>query len=111
MDQKRIVGIGNIYASEALFRARLSPRKRARRLSQSEAERLHSAIRAVLEEAIAHRGTTLLDYRDASGERGAFAGRLRVYDREGQPCVNCGTSIRRIVQAGRSTFYCPTCQR
>ena len=111
MDQRRVVGIGNIYASEALFRARLSPRKAARRLSRKECERLHDGIRKVLQEAIDFRGTTLLDYRDAAGERGAFARRLRVYDRAGEPCTECETPIRRIVQGGRSTFYCPSCQK
>ena len=111
MDQRRVVGVGNIYASEALFRARISPRKAARRLTKGETERLHLAIREVLEEAINFRGTTLLDYRDAAGGRGDFSRRLRVYDRSGEPCVTCGTAIRRIVQGGRSTFYCPECQR
>ena len=111
MDQKRVVGVGNIYASEALFRARIDPRKPARSLSRPRARRLRDAIQEVLREAIEFRGTTLLDYRDASGEQGAFARRLRVYDRAGEPCPNCGTPIRRIVQGGRSTFFCPRCQR
>ncbi|MEX2583815.1 MAG: bifunctional DNA-formamidopyrimidine glycosylase/DNA-(apurinic or apyrimidinic site) lyase [Gemmatimonadota bacterium] len=111
MDQRRVVGVGNIYASEALFRARISPRKAARRLLRREAEALHDSIRSVLQEAIDFRGTTLLDYRDAGGEQGSFAARLRVYDRKGEPCHHCGTAIRRIVQGGRSTFYCPGCQR
>ena len=111
MDQKRVVGVGNIYASEALFRAGLSPRKSAKRLTRREAEELHATIQEVLRESIDFRGTTLLDYRDADGEEGSFAARLRVYDREGEPCVNCGTPIRRIVQAGRSTFFCPHCQK
>jgi formamidopyrimidine-DNA glycosylase len=111
MDQKRIVGVGNIYASEALFRAKLSPRKAALRLTRREATALHDAVRTVLEESIDSRGTTLLDYRDADGEQGEFASRLRVYDREGEPCVVCGSKIRRIVQGGRSTFFCSKCQR
>jgi formamidopyrimidine-DNA glycosylase len=111
MDQRRVVGVGNIYASEALFRAGVSPRKSARRLTRRETSALHDAVRAVLQEAIDFRGTTLLDYRDASGERGEFSRRLRVYDRDGEPCLTCGTPIRRIVQGGRSTFYCPLCQR
>lgn len=111
MDQRRVVGVGNIYASEALFRARLSPRRWARTLTRAEAGRLHDAVRAVLTEAIEFRGTTLLDYRDPSGERGNFADRLLVYDRAGEPCRVCGAPIRRIVQGGRSTFFCPTCQR
>jgi formamidopyrimidine-DNA glycosylase len=111
MDQRRVVGVGNIYASEALFRAGISPRKAARRLLRREAISLHAAVQAVLQESIDFRGTTLLDYRDADGERGGFAERLRVYDRAGEPCRRCGTRIRRIVQGGRSTFFCPTCQR
>lgn len=111
MDQKRVVGVGNIYASEALFRARINPAREARRLTRRQVAALRSAIRDVLQEAIEFRGTTLLDYRDASGRRGEFAGRLRVYDRAGEPCRICSTPIRRIVQGGRSTFYCPNCQR
>jgi formamidopyrimidine-DNA glycosylase len=111
MDQGRVVGVGNIYASEALFRAGIRPTRPAGSLSKPRALRLHAAIREVLQEAIEFRGTTLLDYRDASGETGSFARRLRVYDREGEPCPDCGTRIRRIVQGGRSTYYCPRCQR
>jgi formamidopyrimidine-DNA glycosylase len=111
MDQRRVVGVGNIYASEALFRAGIDPRRPADRLSAAEARRLHRRIRDVLQEAIDFRGTTLLDYRDASGEEGGFAARLQVYDRRGEPCRRCGSPIERIVQAGRSTFLCPACQR
>lgn len=111
MDQRRVVGVGNIYASEALFRAGIDPRRPARTLTSAEVERLRDEVRAVLEEAISFRGTTFLDYRDASGERGEFARRLRVYDRAGHPCRTCGAPIERIVQAGRSTFFCPRCQR
>lgn len=111
MDQARVVGIGNIYASEALFRARINPKRPANRLTRAEAERLRDAVREVLTEAIDFRGTTLLDYRDAAGQKGAFSKRLRVYDRCGEPCVNCGTPIERIVQGGRSTFFCPSCQK
>jgi formamidopyrimidine-DNA glycosylase len=110
MDQRRVVGVGNIYASEALFRARIDPRRPANTLAADEAERVAGAVREVLQEAIDFRGTTLLDYRDASGERGEFAGRLRVYDREGEPCRTCGDPVERIVQGGRSTFFCPRCQ-
>jgi len=111
MDQKRVVGVGNIYASEALFRARINPRRPAQRLSRRQVAALRTAVQDVLREAIEFRGTTLLDYRDASGERGEFATRLKVYDRAGEPCSICSTSIRRIVQGGRSTFFCPHCQR
>lgn len=111
MDQRRVVGVGNIYASEALHRAGIDPRRAADSLSANEAERLHRAIRTVLQEAIEFRGTTLLDYRDAGGEPGGFAARLQVYDRAGEPCRRCAAPIQRIVQAGRSTFFCPACQR
>jgi formamidopyrimidine-DNA glycosylase len=111
MDQHRVVGVGNIYASEALFRAKIDPRRPANSLTLAEAKRLRNAIQAVLNEAIEFRGTTLLDYRDASGEEGRFADRLRVYDREGEPCRVCRTPIRRIVQGGRSTFFCEHCQK
>jgi formamidopyrimidine-DNA glycosylase len=111
MDQRRVVGVGNIYASEALHRAGINPRRAAGSLSRQRADRLVRAVREVLSEAIEFRGTTLLDYRDASGGRGGFAERLRVYDREGEPCRRCTHPLRRIVQGGRSTFYCTRCQR
>lgn len=110
MDQARVVGVGNIYASEALFRARVDPRRPANTLSPEELARVRRGVRTVLQEAIDHRGTTFLDYRDARGEEGAFAARLKVYDREGQPCPGCKGTIERIVQGGRSTFFCPSCQ-
>jgi len=111
MDQRRVVGVGNIYASEALFRAKIDPRKAARSLSRRRAGTLRQSIRDVLNEAIDFRGTTLLDYRDANGERGEFSRRLKVYDRAGEPCLVCARPIRRIVQGGRSTFFCSRCQR
>jgi formamidopyrimidine-DNA glycosylase len=111
MDQARVVGVGNIYASEALFRARIDPRRPADALTEAEAGRIARGVREVLNEAIEFRGTTLLDYRDAEGNTGEFAKRLRVYDREGEPCIRCHRPIKRIVQANRSTFYCPRCQR
>ncbi|HYH82417.1 MAG TPA: bifunctional DNA-formamidopyrimidine glycosylase/DNA-(apurinic or apyrimidinic site) lyase [Longimicrobium sp.] len=111
MDQARVVGVGNIYASEALFRARVNPRIPADELTRPQAKRIRDAVREVLAEAIEFRGTTLLDYRDAEGEPGEFVRRLRVYDREGEPCLRCHRGINRIVQAGRSTFFCPRCQR
>ena len=100
-----------IYASEALFRARIDPRRPADTLTLAESGRLARGVREVLREAIDFRGTTLLDYRDADGNSGEFAKRLRVYDREGEPCLRCGRPIQRIVQANRSTFFCPRCQR
>ena len=110
MDQRRVVGIGNIYASEALFRAGIDPRRPANTLSPAEAERLLIAIRETLRHAIDFRGTTLLDYRDARGQRGGFASELLVYGRGGEPCQRCATPIERLVQGGRSTFFCARCQ-
>ncbi|HET7275238.1 MAG TPA: bifunctional DNA-formamidopyrimidine glycosylase/DNA-(apurinic or apyrimidinic site) lyase [Longimicrobiaceae bacterium] len=111
MDQKRIVGVGNIYASEALFRARIDPRRPANSLTRPDSRKLHAGIRDVLSSAIEMRGTTFMDYRDAKGERGGFKDFLLVYDRGGLPCTVCKTPIVRIVQGGRSTFYCPKCQK
>lgn len=111
LDQKRIAGIGNIYACEALFRAGVRPRRRALRITRREATALHEGIRDVLRAAIRARGTSFRDYRDGRGHRGGFQERLDVYDREGQPCNSCATPIRRVVFGGRSAFYCPHCQR
>ena len=111
LDQKRVAGIGNIYASEALFRAGVRPTRRARNLKRAEAGKLRDALRAVLSEAIEARGTTFSDYRDGEGDEGAFEARLRVYDRAGLPCVRCGTLIKRVVLSNRSAFYCPQCQK
>ncbi len=110
MDQRRVVGIGNIYASEALFRASIDPRLPAKALGPARIEALRKAVREVLREAIEYRGTTLLDYRDASGREGGFRSVLRVYGRAGDPCPCCGAPIERIIQGGRSTFFCPACQ-
>ena len=111
LDQRQIAGVGNIYANEALFGAGVRPTRRAHRLTRPEAVRLHEAVRAVLTEAIRSRGTTLNDYRDAGGRAGGFQFRLRVYDREGLPCVQCSAPIKRRVLTNRSVFYCPSCQR
>ena len=115
LDQAKIAGIGNIYASEALWRARISPRRRARNVGPVRAMALHAAIVGVLQDAVRKAGTTLgetsQDYVDSDGVPGGFAEFLAVYDREGEPCRRCGTPIRRIVQGQRSTYYCPTCQR
>lgn len=111
MDQRVVVGVGNIYASESLFRARLSPRRRAGWLKPVQAARLAGAIREVLAEAIDAGGSSLRDYVQASGELGNFQRNFRVYDRAGVLCA-CGRSpIRRIVQGGRATYFCPACQR
>lgn len=111
LDQRRIAGVGNIYANEALFRARIHPARPANSLDTKEAARLRDALRTVLEEAIQARGTTLNDYRDAQGEAGGFQFRLRVYGREGESCGECGGRVERIVLSNRSAFFCPKCQK
>jgi formamidopyrimidine-DNA glycosylase len=111
MDARRIVGVGNIYASESLFKAGISPRKAAKRLSIRESQRLVPAIKRTLLAAIKAGGSTLRDFVGADGEAGYFQQRYWVYDREGKPCRRCGTPVKRIVQGARSTFYCPTCQK
>jgi len=110
LDQTRIAGLGNIYVSEALHRARIHPTTPAARVV-AQAAALLAGICTSLELGIANRGTTLRDYVDASGARGDNAAALRVYGREGQPCPVCAASIKRRVDAGRSTFFCPVCQR
>jgi len=111
LDQRRIAGIGNIYASEALHRASIDPFKPAGTLAYGEIARLHRAVRRVLREALDASGTSFSDYRAPDGRSGSFQNRLRVYGREGAPCLRCSTSLERAVQGGRSTFYCPQCQR
>ena len=110
LDQRRIAGLGNIYVSEALFRIGVHPALPAKRLAR-RAEELLASVRATLESGIARRGTTLRDYVDIDGESGDNAAALLVYGREGEPCLQCGTSIRRRVDSGRATFFCPRCQR
>ncbi|UCG74896.1 MAG: bifunctional DNA-formamidopyrimidine glycosylase/DNA-(apurinic or apyrimidinic site) lyase [Gemmatimonadota bacterium] len=110
LDQRRIAGIGNIYASEALFRARIHPARSAASLTGTEVAALHRSVRRVLREALRSAGTTLRDFRAVNGRSGRFQQRLAVYGRQGAPCRRCGGAIERIVQAGRSTFFCPTCQ-
>lgn len=109
--QDRLVGIGNIYASEICFSARLNPRRPAGSLSLGEISRLLQAIRRVLRAAIRHCGTTFSDFQDSTGEMGGYAKYLKVYGRKGQPCRVCGTLIEQAVQQQRSTFWCPNCQR
>jgi formamidopyrimidine-DNA glycosylase len=111
LDQERIAGIGNIYASEILHRAGVDPRRAAGRLNLREWDAIAARIPEVLQEAIDRMGTTFSMYRTVTGEMGSFGDRLRVYDRAGEPCRVCGGPIRRIVQAQRSTFFCPRCQR
>lgn len=110
LDQRRVAGVGNIYALEALFRAGIRPTRRGHRITRAEAGRLHAALREVLIRAIEHRGTTFSDYRDGSGETGGFQPLLEVYGREGEPCTRCGTAVKRTVLTNRSAFYCPECQ-
>ncbi len=111
MNSRLVVGVGNIYANEALFRARVRPRRAARTLARAETRRLALAIRAVLQLAIRVGGTTLRDYVGADGNPGYFRQRLYVYERDGKPCRVCGTAVRGITQGQRSTYYCPTCQK
>jgi formamidopyrimidine-DNA glycosylase len=106
-----VVGVGNIYASEALFRAGIRPTVAACRLSKPRAERLRVAIRDVLARALQVGGSTLRDFSNAQGQSGYFQLEMLVYDRAGQPCRQCGTPIRQIRQGQRSTFYCPACQK
>ncbi len=112
LDQTRVLGLGNIYASESLFLARISPFAESARLSKARVVRLHEAIQQVLEEAIAGGSTLRIDLDDeGSSYIGSSERFWRVYEREGEPCVRCGSKIRRAVQGGRSTYYCPKCQR
>lgn len=110
LDQRRVAGIGNIYAVEALWHARIHPARPANSLTPREAGKLRDALRMVLRESIEARGTTISDYRDSSGEAGGYSERLKVYGREGEPCPRCGTTIERIVLSNRSAFFCPHCQ-
>lgn len=111
MDQRIVVGVGNIYASEALFRAKIAPQLPAGVISLARYERLATAVRAVLNEAIIAGGTTLRDFQNAEGKPGYFAIQLQVYGREGEGCVVCGKKIRCERIGQRSSFYCPHCQR
>ena len=110
LDQRIVAGLGNIYVCEALFRAHIDPRKQAGKVSGAALERLVPAIRSVLEEAIAAGGSSLRDFARPDGELGYFSKQFEVYDRTGQVC-GCGGAVTRIVQGGRSTWYCGTCQK
>lgn len=110
LDQRRIAGVGNIYASEACFRAGVHPGRPANTVTEAEAEKMHRGLRDVLSRAIAHGGTTLQDYRNADGRPGLFGTLLCVYGREEEPCVTCGTPVERIVIGNRSAFLCSACQ-
>lgn len=111
MDAHVVVGVGNIYASEALFRAGIRPATPAHRLSKPRISRLVEAIRSVLADAIEEGGTTLRDFLHADGQPGYFRQKLFVYDRKGEPCRICGTAVRHIVLGQRSTYWCPKCQK
>jgi formamidopyrimidine-DNA glycosylase len=111
LDQSLIAGLGNIYADEALFTAGIHPLTPANALRRKQVEALNRAIKATLNRAIRHKGSTLRDYRDADGKPGDFQKLHRVYDRAGNPCVNCGKLVKRLVIGGRSAHFCPKCQK
>jgi formamidopyrimidine-DNA glycosylase len=111
LDQSFVAGVGNIYADEALWRARLHPLRSAASLTPDEVRRLHRAVRSVLRQGIANRGASFSDYVDARGEAGENAERLMVYRRTGEPCYRCGRAIQRVVVGQRSTHFCSRCQR
>jgi formamidopyrimidine-DNA glycosylase len=114
LDQKLVAGIGNLYASEILHMAGIHPERKANRLKAKQVERMGECVLSILNEAILHEGSTLSDgtYRNALNQSGGYQNAHRVYDREGEPCATChGPPIRRIVQAQRSTFFCPACQK
>ncbi len=111
LDQSVVAGVGNIYACEALWRARISPRREAASVAGKRAARLRLAVCEVLSEAIEAGGSTLRDFAASDGALGYFQHRFNAYDRAGEPCAACGAPLKRIVQSGRSTFYCGTCQR
>lgn len=111
LNQKLLSGVGNIYADEALYRAGVGPRRRAASLTADELRLLHKGLKQVLQEAIRLGGSSISDYVDSDGQEGFFQLRHRVYGREGQACRKCGTPIKRVVIAGRSSHYCPKCQK
>jgi formamidopyrimidine-DNA glycosylase len=110
MDQRIVAGVGNIYASELLFRAGIKPSHIAAMLDQQAVERIVKVTKTVLKEAIRHRGSSISDYLDGDGQPGSFQEHFSVYDREGQPCKSCATRIEREIRGGRSAFFCPACQ-
>lgn len=111
MDQKRIAGVGNIYANEALWNARIRPDRSASSLGERESAALHAAVKSILASAVKQRGTSFRDYRDPQGRRGGFLGLAKVYERGGEPCVRCGTTLRTTHKLeNRITVWCPACQ-
>lgn len=111
LDQSVVAGLGNIYVCEALFRAGISPKRKASSIGKLRSERLAAAINAVIADAIAAGGSSISDFASTEGSLGYFQHSFKVYDREGEACVSCGASVKRLVQSGRSTFYCSICQR
>lgn len=110
LDQKKIAGLGNIYANEVLFRANLNPLTPGKKISEGKRKRLFKLIPEVLLEAVENNGTTFDTFRDSYGDPGNFQNFLSVYQKEGEPCPNCGSEIVKVKQCGRSTYYCPRCQ-
>ncbi len=111
LDQTKIAGIGNIYASESLFEARISPKRRAKTIKGKRAERLVASIKTILLKAIEAGGTSLRNHIQPDGEIGYFAQALQIYSRSGEPCMSCGSAVKELRQLGRATFYCSLCQR
>lgn len=111
LDQTVIAGLGNIYTDEALFQANIKPSRKASKISQTRLMALHRCIRIVLRRAISARGSSVSDFVDGSGKKGTYQNHHKVYGRTGEMCFNCGTNIKRIIIAGRSSHYCPRCQR
>jgi len=111
LNQKLLSGVGNIYADESLFRAGVRPRRRASSLTGDELKKLHRGLKDVLRQAIKLGGSSVSDYVDAEGREGFFQLKHRVYGREGKPCLVCRTPIKRVIIAGRSSHYCPRCQK
>ena len=110
LDQRKLAGVGNIYANEALFLAGIHPARRTHTVRRHEAEALHKSLRSVLAAAVRAGGTTIRDYRNAQGGEGEYVRELRVYGQEGSPCVKCGSIVQRVVFGNRSAFLCPACQ-
>jgi formamidopyrimidine-DNA glycosylase len=111
LNQKLLRGVGNIYADESLFRAGLRPHRRVSTITRAQLEKLYESVQEVLKEAIALGGSSVSDYVDADGEEGFFQAQHRVYGREGEACLVCKTPIKRVVIVGRSSHYCPKCQK